>query len=360
VKTKQIAPGLVTNLAPEHEIQLGEFGLEWAVAKPVDLTASHGINITAERLEEMVAAYDPEAIEAAPINFDHAFGGPALGWIESIAVRDGLLWVRPVELSQEVIQGIAAGRYRRASIEFATKHPETGGWYLNGVAVLGNAKPAIKGLPPLRLAAPRYVIDLTESTVPADAPPAAPEDDPVTPPEEPGQEEDMPESKNPEASGAAAVAEEDKKQSLWAALGELLGITPKAEPAKVAATATAGLTLADVDARIAEARLTDSVERDLADLRDKVPPAVLNDPETRALLMEAKAKGPDRYRAALKLVAGADASELLSGPVASAEQTGSGHTGLGINAHELAACEAAGLDAKRIAEIERKFNLKVN
>lgn len=358
MKAKQIAPELTTLLAPEFDIvEMSEFGLEWAVAKPADLTASHGINITAERMAEMAAAYDPVSVEAAPINFDHAFGGPALGWIEALAVRDGLLWVRPVELSQEVVQGIASGRYRRASIELTTKHPETGGWYLNGLAVLGNAKPAIKGLPALRLSAPRYVLDLTVS---AEAPPAPEPEEPQTPPEDPGpghKENEMPETKNPEASGVTNAAEDEKKRGLLAAFAEFIGIKP---PEAAKPESDASLTAAEVQRMIAASRLEDAVERDLADLAGKVAPAVLNDPETRALLMDAKSTSPARYAAALKVLRAADASELLGEEVASAEVAGSGHTGLGINAKELALCEAAGLDAQRVAEIERKYHLKVN
>lgn len=344
-------PGMVTLLAPEFDLSMGELDLAWAVAKPADLSATHGINITVERLVEMAASYNPETIEAAPINFDHAPGGPAQGWIESMEVRDGLLYVRPVELSPDVVEGIRNGRYRRASIELTTKHPETGGWYLNGLAVLGNAKPAIKGLPPLRLSAPRYVFDLSE-----EAPSAEPEE-PETRPETPGQEEVMSEKTKPEAPGSADVAEDEKKQGLWAALGELLGIG-KAEPvAKPAVAVTASLSAADVQSMIAQSRLEDAVDRDLTALSGKVPPAVLGDPETRQLLLDAKGKSPERYAAALRLVAGNDASALLGGPIADAVTAGAGRTGLGINAQELAACEAAGLTAERIAVIEKKFNL---
>jgi hypothetical protein len=350
VKVIEREPGMVTLLAPEFDLRMGEMDLAWAVAKPTDLTATHGINITVERLMEMAASYNPEAIEAAPINFDHAPGGPAQGWIESMEVRDSLLYVRPVELSPDVVEGIRNGRYRRASIELTTKHPETGGWYLNGLAVLGAAKPAIKGLPPLRLSAPRYVIQLGDET------PSAEPEEPMTPPESPGKEKAMSENPKTEASGSNTAAEDEKKQGLWAALGELLGIG-KAEPAAKPTAVVAGLSEADVQRIVAQSRVEDAVDRDLAALGGKVPPAVLGDPETRQLLLDAKGKSPERYAAALKIVAGNDASALLGGPVADAANTAAGRAGLGLNAHELAACEAAGLTAERVAVIEKKFNL---
>lgn len=151
---------IVTVLAPHAALHLAAGGVEWAVARPADLTKSHGVNITAKRLEEMADAYDPAHVEAAPVNFDHQAAGPAHGWVASVDVRGGFLWVKPTGLSREVTEGIRGGRYKRSSIEFTTRHPVTGGWYLQGLAVLGNAKPAIKALPNLRLAASRRVLQL--------------------------------------------------------------------------------------------------------------------------------------------------------------------------------------------------------
>jgi hypothetical protein len=147
--------------APAFEarsVRLADGGVEWAIAKPMDLSSSHGVDVTLERLEEMAAAYDPVGIEAAAVNFDHLYEGPAQGWIQSIAVRAGHLWAKPIELSAELIEAVAAGRYRRVSMEFHIDHPVTRGWYFHGLAVLGSMRPAIKGLPPISLSErPAYV-----------------------------------------------------------------------------------------------------------------------------------------------------------------------------------------------------------
>lgn len=156
-------PALRTLLAPGFDLRLaGEpSAIEWAIARPVDLSKSHGVDLTLERLQEIADSYDP-AIEAAAVNFDHTYEGPAHAWVESLELRDGILWARPIELSDELTEGIERGRYRRCSMEFTTAHTETGGWYLHGLAVLGSRRPGIKGLPPIRLSAPRYVLDLSD------------------------------------------------------------------------------------------------------------------------------------------------------------------------------------------------------
>lgn len=358
MKATVIAPGLVTLLAPECDLQLDAESVEWAVAKPANLTKSHGVDMTLERLEEMAASYNAEAIEAAAVNFDHANGGPAQGWVQSLSVRDGMLWARPAELSDEMVNGIKSGRYRRASIEVVTRHPETAGWYLTGLAVLGARNPAIKGLPPLRLSAPRYVLQLSDPDPATVAPPLV-EDEPTTPPEAPGQEQSMSDKKNPEASGPVTAAEDETKPSLreaFAALGRALGLSGKEEAkAEPAPAAAASLSAADVKALIAESRNADAVDADLRALSSTVPPAILQKPETRALLLSARGQSAEMYKAALDLVAGRDASALLSGPIAGAQQTAAGRTGLTVSAEDLAYLEAAGCSAEKVAHLEARY-----
>ncbi len=199
--------------SPPREISLrlegGALPL-WAILRPVDLTLTHGINITEERLQELAESYDPEAVEVAPINFDHDYGGPAHGWIRSLEVRDGLLLAEPMDLSEELIQGLRERRYRRQSVEINLEHQITGGWYLEGLAVLGNAKPAVKALPPLTLTArPRWVLapgkeetvsDNDESGTPPAPPPPVPESPEATPEPEPSRQP-------PELPRAALAAE---------------------------------------------------------------------------------------------------------------------------------------------------------
>jgi hypothetical protein len=172
-----------TDHTPDHTLELsadpsaGAPVLQFPALIPVDLTESHGINITLQRLEEMAAAYDP-TVEMASLNLDHNWGGPSLGWCERVWLQDAALWVRYVDLDPATVELIRSKRYTRRSAEIALSHPVTGGWYLTGCALLGNARPAIAGLPPVTLCRPQYVLTARkETTVPEDDPPATPPPD---------------------------------------------------------------------------------------------------------------------------------------------------------------------------------------
>jgi hypothetical protein len=148
--------------------------LEFPALVAVDLTETHGINITPERLAEMAAAYNP-AIEMASLNLDHNWGGPSLGWCERIWLQDSALWVRYTDLDPATVELVRAKRYTRRSAEIALSHPSTGGWYFTGCALLGNARPAVAGLPPVTLCRPQYVLTAPKETpVPEVDPPAPP------------------------------------------------------------------------------------------------------------------------------------------------------------------------------------------
>jgi hypothetical protein len=169
--------------AADHLLELayGESpALEFPALVPIDLTESHGINITPQRLQEMAGAYDP-AVEMASLNLDHNWGGPSLGWCERVWLQDAALWVRYIDLDPATVELIRTRRYTRRSAEIALSHPVTGGWYFTGCALLGNARPAIPGLPPVTLCRPQYVLTTRkENPMPEDDPPAAPPPDTPT------------------------------------------------------------------------------------------------------------------------------------------------------------------------------------
>jgi hypothetical protein len=155
--------------------------LQFPALIPIDLTETHGLNITPDRLAEMAAAYNP-SIEMASLNLDHNWGGPSLGWCESVWLQDNALWVRYIDLDPDTVDLIRTKRYTRRSAEIALSHPVTGGWYLTGCALLGNARPAVAGLPPVTLCRPQYVLT-TRKEPPVsetDPPPSTP-----PPPENP-------------------------------------------------------------------------------------------------------------------------------------------------------------------------------
>ncbi|HET9212059.1 MAG TPA: hypothetical protein VFR03_16775, partial [Thermoanaerobaculia bacterium] len=182
--TPQIITGAVLwTPAADHHVDLsadasGAAGespiLEFPALVPIDLTESHGIEITPQRLAEMAAAYNP-AVEMASLNLDHNWGGPSLGWCERVWLQEGALWVRYVDLDPATVDLVREKRYTRRSAEIALSHPVTGGWYFTGCALLGNARPAVAGLPPVTLCRPQYVLTTTKETpVPETDPPAPP------------------------------------------------------------------------------------------------------------------------------------------------------------------------------------------
>lgn len=165
--------------AADHVIDLAAGDapvLEFPALVPIDLTESHGIEITLQRLEEMAAAYDP-AVEMASLNLDHNYGGPSLGWCERIWLQDSELWVRYIDLDPPTVDLVRTKRYTRRSAEIAINHPATGGWYFTGCALLGNARPAVAGLPPVTLCRPQYVLTPRKETPMEPDPPPSPAPD---------------------------------------------------------------------------------------------------------------------------------------------------------------------------------------
>jgi hypothetical protein len=149
---------LVDSGTPEISLEVAQLpaaqrSARWTILRPIDLTVSHGVNFTAEVLAEMVAGYDP-AIETGTLNFDHSWGGRAHGRLRAPRIEaDGSLSVEVYYLSDEAVQGIQDGGWFRLSSEIAFAHPATGGYYLRGLALLGQRAPGCWGLPPISLSA---------------------------------------------------------------------------------------------------------------------------------------------------------------------------------------------------------------
>lgn len=174
--------------------------LECAVLRPIDLTRTHGVRVTAEEIAVMAQSYDP-AFEAGALNFDHAWGGPAHGLATRIWLDGELLWCRMEQLSDEAIAGVSSGQWPRRSSEFWMSHPQTGAPYWCGLALLGAATPAVPALPPATLLSaqpqrrPIYRLISTGSIV-APAAPAA------STPGETSKEDTMKKKASAEPAGA--------------------------------------------------------------------------------------------------------------------------------------------------------------
>ena len=187
MKPRIITGSVLWTPGADHVLELAAapagtaLALEFPALIPVDLTETHGINITLQRLLEMAGVYDP-AVEMASLNLDHNWGGPSLGWCERVWIQDAALWVRYIDLDPATVELIRSKRYTRRSAEIALSHPVTGGWYLTGCALLGNARPAIPGLPPVTLCRPQYVLTAQkEAPMPEDDPPAPTPPDTLAP-----------------------------------------------------------------------------------------------------------------------------------------------------------------------------------
>jgi hypothetical protein len=204
VPSSRIVTGAVLwTPAADHVLSLADAAapaLEFPALIPVDLSETHGIEITLARLEEMAVAYNP-AVEMASLNLDHNWGGPSLGWCERVWIQDAALWVRYIDLDPATVELIRTKRYTRRSAEIALSHPVTGGWYLTGCALLGNARPAIAGLPPVTLCRPQYVLTARkEAPVPDTDPPTD------TPPSEPAGHVELAALRSQVAEGAQALS----------------------------------------------------------------------------------------------------------------------------------------------------------
>jgi len=123
----------------------------WAVSKVGTWTGWQNgepaeFKITNEHLQQMAEDYDPNRLEA-PVNTDHFSWGPALGWVSELRVNGSFLEAKFKQLSPELRADLKSGRYRSRSAEIFFGFDKTERAYLGGVAMLGAANPAVKGLP---------------------------------------------------------------------------------------------------------------------------------------------------------------------------------------------------------------------
>ncbi|HVF61667.1 MAG TPA: hypothetical protein VNJ70_17815 [Thermoanaerobaculia bacterium] len=253
----------------------GVFVLECAVMRPQDLSLTHGHELRLDNLEEMIASYDL-GIQVATMNFDHAWGGPAHAWCERVWLDGDIFMARWVDLSGEAVEGIRSRRWFRQSGEVTMHHPATGGWYFEGMALLGAKAPAIWGLPPVRLERKRYVVNAGAPAPPTQlaAEEAAQEDvmkDPKKPADDGGVTQDPPAAPPPPVPPANPAALE-----LAAMQAERTALADETKAARVERLAAR------------RERVAAEVQRDLTALGSRLTPAMLKT-GLRELLIELKA-----------------------------------------------------------------------
>lgn len=98
-----------------------------------------------DSLDALVRDYDP-ALHEAPVTFDHAQTGPALGWVAGLRRSGDRLLARVRAAGDDLLDALREGSFRKRSVELYRALPETGRPYLKAVSLLGAAAPAVKGL----------------------------------------------------------------------------------------------------------------------------------------------------------------------------------------------------------------------
>jgi hypothetical protein len=332
--------------------------------KPIDLTKTHGVNFTAERIKKLAADYDP-SIETASLNLDHDWCGPSHGWCSKLEVRGSWLWAVYVNLSEEVIEAIKSRQYTRCSGEFDLEHPATQDWYFTGLALLGTKRPAVWGMPRVSLHRPSYIIDLSkeEETSMATkkkksarptpkkrkvAPARAAEEDPeIEPTEDEEPEADQPEVE-PEAEeddDDEAVDEPEEEDSP--------GLSPVALRALHRRSSSVLSALLLKNARL------EAKER-LLELGSRVTPAMRRVAEPLLVALLSQHEAPvvklATGNAGAKDVPIVDAIVSILKAVPEFEALGQGR--LAEEEPEPLPQGTANLSAERLAELDRKYNLR--
>lgn len=107
--------------------------------------------ITEADLAAAVAAYDPALHEAPHVVGHPRHNLPAYGWVERLAVQDGVLQIAASkQVEPQFAEMVDAGRFKKRSVSFyhpkEAANPKPGTWYVRHVAWLGAQPPAVKGL----------------------------------------------------------------------------------------------------------------------------------------------------------------------------------------------------------------------
>lgn len=96
---------------------------------------------TEEDMARIAEMYNSQSDHEAPIVLGHPRdNAPAYGWVESLAVKKGVLLATLKDLSEEFVEWVKAGRYKKRSIALYADG------LLRHVGFLGAMPPAVKGL----------------------------------------------------------------------------------------------------------------------------------------------------------------------------------------------------------------------
>lgn len=129
------------------------------IFRPGTFTSVEGTQVSfgAAELQAIAAAYDAET-DPAPLVIGHPqVEDPAYGWVDRLAVEDGVLVAYPGQVEPSFAELVRQGRYRKVSAQLYppdhVANPVPGGWSLKHIGFLGAHAPGVKGLGTVSLAA---------------------------------------------------------------------------------------------------------------------------------------------------------------------------------------------------------------
>ncbi len=326
-------------------------GDRWALLRAGTFNSMQGpVEITPQHLEEIVSTYDQDVDEAA-INLDHVRQGKNLGVISEVELSDGILYVRPALLDDAIASQVGK-RLRRVSGEITFSHEVTGTAYLTGVALLGAAYPAVKGLPPIP---PIQQPGGSMSTVQ------------MTEPETPSANDPKPTSQ--------AAPTPTRQASPVPAAPPAATETPPAAAADLAALRQANLDttheLAEarrLRAEIAQERAALQVDKDLAQLGTRITPAMTKAglpallahlaTRTGTVQLAEGASAVSPYQAALAILSALPEAAIFADGLAQEELDGPERVALSDGEQALLA--KFGIDDKRCKELDKKYGKGAN
>jgi hypothetical protein len=116
----------------------------------------NGIEFGASDLDEIVRGFEQEQQAGRlPVKLGHSAPDtePARGWLSRVWREGDRLLARIEQVPAEIVDGIKSGAWRHVSVELL-HHVETAAgksyrWLLDGLALLGSARPAVDVLKPL-------------------------------------------------------------------------------------------------------------------------------------------------------------------------------------------------------------------
>lgn len=118
-----------------------------------DTGTNNGIRFEDDDLDVMVRGFEEQSQAGKlPVKIGHTDDdtAPAMGWIENLYKKGSKLLADLSQVPDELIERIKEGRLRHVSVELlrnvTTRDGKSYDWLLDGLAILGAARPAVESL----------------------------------------------------------------------------------------------------------------------------------------------------------------------------------------------------------------------